>query len=370
MFMQRQRQNVVNGLRRLTSDFDVQMHNWRYLVRLQDERCLEPALRVLSDTPGVTSVSRVRAVPTDEETIRHEALTWATNAWANVSGSFALRVKRNFKHFPVSSMDFARDVGGRIKTATGLSVSLKKPQHVMHVEIEKEQSYIWIDSVPGVGGLPVGISGKVLLLLSGGIDSPVAGYLAQKRGCLVDAIYFHSPPFISEASRDKVEALAKKLARRQSKLRLTVVPFTEIQKAIKKNCNANYTVLLYRRFMYRIASQWAQRYFYDALVTGENVGQVASQTLPNLQVVDRISDVLTLRPLLAYDKREIIRVAESIDTFELSILPHDDCCTLFVPDHPATRATHKQLSGEEHNLDVQKLVDEALANVETVEISA
>ena len=185
----------------------------------------------------------------------------------------------------------------------------------------------------------------------------------------MDAIYFHSPPFISEASKDKVEALARKLAHRQSKLRLHVVPFTVIQKAIKKNCNAKYTVLLYRRFMYRIASQWAQRYHYDALVTGENVGQVASQTLANLQVVDQISDVLTLRPLLSYDKREIISVAEQINTFETSILPYDDCCTLFVPEHPATKAKHETLVHEEEKLDVEALVNEAIEHLETIELN-
>ena len=369
VFMQRQRQNVLNALRRLTDAFEIEMHNWRYLIRFEDAQFLEKSLEILRDIPGVTSVSLVRGVPTSEEDIRREAVQWATHAWKDKTGSFALRVKRNYKHFPISSMDYARDVGGRIKTNTDMTVSLKKPQHEMHVEIEKEQSYMWLDSRPGVGGLPVGISGKVLLLLSGGIDSPVAGYLAQKRGCLVDAIYFHSPPFISEASRDKVESLAKKLAHRQSKLRLHVVPFTNIQKAIKKNCDGKFTVLLYRRFMYRIASRWAQKFHYDALVTGENVGQVASQTLANLQVVDQISDVLTLRPLLAYDKKEIIRVAEQIDTFELSILPYDDCCTLFVPEHPATKAKHKTLVREEDKLDMDGLIEEAIENLETVEFN-
>ena len=179
VFMQRQRQNVLNALRRLTDAFDMEMHNWRYLIRFEDAQFLEQSLDILRDIPGVTSVSLVRGVPTSEENIRREAVQWATHAWKEKTGSFALRVKRNYKHFPISSMDYARDVGGRIKTNTGMTVSLKKPQHEMHVEIEKEQSYMWLDSRPGVGGLPVGISGKVLLLLSGGIDSPVAGYLAQ-----------------------------------------------------------------------------------------------------------------------------------------------------------------------------------------------
>jgi len=265
-------------------------------------------------------------------------------------------------------MDLAREVGGRIKMRGGRTVDLKNADLKLHIEIEKEQSFIWVDSLVGVGGLPVGISGKVLLLLSGGIDSPVAGFLTQKRGCMVDAIYFHSPPFISEASKDKVISLAEKLARRQSKLRLHVVHFTEIQKAIKKHCEPRYTVLLYRRFMYRIANQWAVTQHYDALVTGENLGQVASQTIPNLRVVDDVTQKVVLRPLITYDKQEIIKVAEAIDTFNISIQPFDDCCTLFVPDRPSTKAQVVELELEEKKLDVDTLVQDAIKELEMIEL--
>lgn len=368
VFMKRQRQNLVNGVRRHTDDFKITMHNWRYLIELDDASKQDVVLESLKNIPGVTSVSLVRGVASTEEAVMHHALMWTQEAWQNKKGTFAVRVKRNYKHFPVNSMDFAREVGGRIKMRSGRTVNLKNADLKLHIEIEKDQSFIWVDSQMGVGGLPVGISGKVLLLLSGGIDSPVAGFLTQKRGCLVDAIYFHSPPFISEASKDKVISLAEKLATRQSKLRLHVVHFTEIQKAIKKHCEPRYTVLLYRRFMYRIANQWAEEQHYDALVTGENLGQVASQTIPNLRVVDDITQKVVLRPLITYDKQEIIKVAEQIDTFSISIQPFDDCCTLFVPDKPSTKARVFELEYEEAKLDVETLVQAAIEEIELIEL--
>ena len=252
--------------------------------------------------------------------------------------------------------------------ALDLKVNLKTPDETLRVEIAEEHAHIWVQTYPGVGGIPIGATGKVLLLLSGGIDSPVAGYLAQKRGCELEAIYFHSPPFISEASREKVEALGRKLAPRQGGLTLNVVPFTEIQKAIKAHCDPRMTVLLYRRFMYRIADQLAARINAGALCTGENLAQVASQTLENLNVVDSVTSRMTLRPLISYDKTEIVSLARRIDTFETSILPHDDCCTLFVPKNPVTRARGTFLERAEELLDIDGLVAAALDGIDRVEL--
>ena len=208
----------------------------------------------------------------------------------------------------------------------------------------------------------------MLLLLSGGIDSPVAGYLAQKRGCRLEAIYFHSPPFISEASKDKVEELARKLAPRQGFLRLLVIPFTDIQKAIKADCDRRFTVILYRRFMYRIADAIAQATGSVALCTGENLAQVASQTLENLTVVDTLTSRLTLRPLITFDKDEIVRIARHIDTFDTSVLPHDDCCTLFVPKHPITKARLIDVENAETPLSVDQLVADAVSQRDVIDI--
>ncbi len=367
-FIKRQRQNIINGIKRHTEAYKIRMHNWRYLIDVEDAHRQAAIITSIQNTPGVTSVSLVRSVASKEEIVTQHALDWTEKAWSNKPGTFSVRVKRIDKHFPVKSMDLAREVGGRIKTRSGRKVDLKHAKLKLHIEIEKEESFIWVESHIGVGGLPVGISGKALLLLSGGIDSPVAGFLTQKRGCLIDAIYFHSPPFISEASKDKVTALAQKLASRQSKLRLHVVPFTEIQKSIKKNCDPSYTVLLYRRFMYRIANQWAKMQHYDALVTGENLGQVASQTIPNLRVVDAVSDKVTLRPLITYDKQDIIKVAQDIDTFDISIQPYDDCCTLFVPEHPSTKAKLVELEREEENLEIEVLIEKAVEGIGIIEL--
>ena len=309
-----------------------------------------------------------RSVASDEAIITRTALEWTEQAWKNKSGAFSLKIKRIDKCFPASSMELAREIGDRIKQRSDRVVDLKNAKLKLHIEIQKEGSFMWIESSSGVGRLPVGISGKVLLLLSGGIDSPVAAFLTQKRGCLIDAIYFHSPPFISEASKDKVTALAQKLASRQSKLRLYVVPFTDIQKSIKASCNPMYTVLLYRRFMYRIASRWAKIQHYDALVTGENLGQVASQTIPNLRVVDDVCEKVTLRPLITFDKQEIVKIAREIDTFEISIQPSDDCCTLFVTEHPATKAMVFDLGNEESKLEVENLIHKAIEEVEVIEL--
>ncbi|MEZ4471696.1 MAG: hypothetical protein R3F60_13010 [bacterium] len=234
------------------------------------------------------------------------------------------------------------------------------------MDIAVGAAFVSVERFAGAGGLPVGSTGRVLLLLSGGIDSPVAGYLAQKRGCAVEAVYFHSPPYVSEASRDKVIALARRLAPRQGGLTLHIVPFTAVQEAIRDAGGGRLSVLLYRRFMYRIAAALAKRRRLLALCTGESLGQVASQTLENLRLVDQVSDALTLRPLITTDKQDIMELARRLGTYDISVLPHQDCCTLFVPEHPSTRAPLGLLVAHEEKLAVEAQVQAALDRTETV----
>lgn len=364
-FLHRLRRNLQTTLSAELKGCQVQPTHGRFFIQLTDPATLQRALEICISTPGLASVSPVRAAETNLEAIKAAASEMAAADWGDAQGTFGVAVSRAWKRFPVSSTQMGAVLGGCVLEQTELSVNLSKPDYRMGVKITEKRTLLWTHNFKCAGGLPVGSTGRVLLLLSGGIDSPVAGHLAQKRGCEIEALYFHSPPFISERSRDKVETLAQKLAPKQGGLSLHVCHFTEIQKAIKAHCDPRLTVLLYRRFMYRIADVWARKRKIEALCTGENLGQVASQTLPNLRLVDSVTDQLTLRPLMMYDKVEIMAIARQIGTYDTSILPFQDCCTLFVPDNPATSSTPKVLEREEARLDVVALVAQAVAQIES-----
>ena len=363
-FTKRLGRNLQVGLDAVLEGTRVRMTHGRVFVDLAGPEQVERALAVCADTPGLTSVSPARKVEVDLEAMKEVGVELATAEWGE--GTFAVDARRTWKGFPLTSPEINREVGAAVGVATQLKVDLRHPDHRLGIDVGEKAAYVWARGRRAVGGLPVGCSGRVMLLLSGGIDSPVAGYLAQKRGCELDAVYFHSPPFISEASRDKVETLARRLSTRQGGLRLHVVRFTEIQKAIHAECDGRLAVLLYRRFMYRIAADLAQQRGAQALCTGESLGQVASQTLENLQVVDRLTSLLTLRPLACFDKQEIMVVARDIGTYETSILPYDDCCTLFVPRNPVIRARIRDLEAAEAALEVDSLVAGALEQTEVV----
>ena len=369
MFTRALRRNLKSTVCALDPGARVRVPHRRAFVDLADCQHIEPVLQACCDTPGITSVSPVRRADKQIQRIVEAAVELATIEWGGANRpagdtdgrSFAVKAQRMDKRFSLTSPEIGRVVGGEIQEALGLDVNLKKPDLTLGIEVASECVYLWVRRLAAVGGLPVGTAGRVTLLLSGGIDSPVAGYLAQKRGCELDAVYFHSPPFTGEETREKVETLGRVLAARQGALRLFVVRFTEIQKAIKLHCEPAHTVLLYRRFMYRIAARIADQRRSIALCTGESLGQVASQTLQNLRVVDKVTDALTLRPVLTYDKQEIIRLARQLGTYETSILPYDDCCTLFVPTNPTIRGHARTLQIQEQKLELTALIDEALA---------
>ena len=356
------------ALRLLNVPLTIRQGQGRLYLELTDPAHIRHALAVCADTPGIHSASAVIRTDLDLDVIEKEALAWIADAWAGATGSFAVQTKRANKHFPHTSPAIGRRIGSAIAIQTGLTVNLSSPDRVFGIEIDAEHAWLWLEKVPCPGGMPIGMAGSALLLLSGGIDSPVAGYMAQRRGCRIDAIYFHAPPYVGEGALDKVTALAKKLAPRQGGLRLHVIHFTEIQLAIRDNCNPKLTVLLYRRFMYRIAHQLADILKIDALCTGENLSQVASQTLTNLSAVDAIGDRIVLRPLITYDKQDTTAVARRIGTFDISSLPHDDCCTLFIPKHPATRSTDLILTRAERALPVDELVQKAIESRTLTEV--
>jgi thiamine biosynthesis protein ThiI len=279
---------------------------------------------------------------------------------------FKVEARRTDKRFPHPSPEIARIVGGRVATEVGLAVDVHTPELVVGIEVAEKRAFVYAGADAAPGGLPVGVSGRGLLLLSGGIDSPVAGWLAAKRGLAMDAVYFHSPPYIGEKSRDKVLALGRLLARFQALDSVTIVNFTDVQKRLREAGAAEIAVVLYRRMMMRIADAVADGVEADALVTGENLGQVASQTIQNLTVIDAAARRLVMRPLVTYDKMETTALARRIGTLDTSVLPFADCCSLFVPEHPSTGARAVDAERAEAKLDVAGAVAEAVATAERV----
>jgi thiamine biosynthesis protein ThiI len=279
---------------------------------------------------------------------------WTESNLASLSGaSFAVRCKRGDKRFPLDSQQVAARLGGLIRERTGMRVDLGEPDVTLHVLIQTDGIYVYQDRCPGPGGLPVGTSGRVLVLLSGGIDSPVAAYLAMKRGTRAHFLHFHSGPYTPEASVHKAEEIVRILNRYQGRSRLVVSPFGQLQREIVANCPERLRVVLYRRMMLRVAERVARRMRCQALITGESLNQVASQTLENLSAIDRVAHLAVLRPLIGLDKQEITALAERAGTYELSIMPQQDCCSYLQPVHPATRTTHMACLAAEKALDVE-----------------
>ena len=280
------------------------------------------------------------------------------------SGTFKVFGKRSDKKFPMNSLEFAAEIGGRILDANpNLTVDIHKPQHKLHVEV-RDKCYICCEEIMAVGGLPMGTGGRAALLLSGGIDSPVAGYNLMKRGVRCCAIHFQSPPYTGELARDKVMQLAKELAEYSGGMRVYLVPFTKCQLEIHEKCPEGLGTLITRRFMMRIAQEIAKQYDAQALITGESLGQVASQTMEALCCTDAVVDMPVFRPLIGMDKTEIMEIARNIGTYETSILPYEDCCTVFTPRHPVTRPKLDTMPKAESRLDIEALVREAVENTE------
>ena len=342
----------------------------RVLVHVSDEQSAEDAALRLQRVFGLVSVSVATVVPADLGAMTEAAITIATRE-RDTAGvkTFKIEARRTDKKFPQTSMEIGRDIGARVIDATGLRVDVHHPQLAVGVEVAVGRAFVYGSERAAPGGLPVGISGRALLLLSGGIDSPVAAWLSAKRGLALDAVYFHSPPYIGEKSRDKVMTLGKILHKWQALDSITVVPFTETQKRLRDAGPAELAVVLYRRMMMRIADALADRSGADALVTGENLGQVASQTVQNLSAIQAAARHMILRPLVTYDKVDTIALARRIGTFDTSILPFDDCCSLFLPRHPATAARVKDAEQAERTLDLDAEVAAAVAGAEMVKLA-
>jgi thiamine biosynthesis protein ThiI len=335
-----------------------------------DDASGSKTLRAVARVFGLTSVSPAAVVPRELAAISVAAVESARREVARRGGrpTFKVETRRSDKRFQPASPEVSKQVGAAIVEALDLPVDVHHPQLEVGVEIGFEHAFVYAETAPGPGGLPVGVTGKVELLLSGGIDSPVAGWLMLKRGCELGATYFHSFPYTGDHSKEKVSQLARALAAWQlADVRLNVVHFTDVQKALREaSGDGRLAVVLYRRMMMRIAERLARSSGARALVTGEALAQVASQTLENLAVIGDSVRIPILRPCLAHDKQETIAIARRIGTYETSIQPYDDCCSLFVPEHPETRAKLDDVRACESRLDVEALADACARSVETI----
>ena len=285
--------------------------------------------------------------------------------------TFKVETKRSDKTFLHDSVECNHLFGGHIlKNFENFSVDVHNPEILVHVEIRKDYSYVYLNEYKGLGGYPVGTLGKGMLMLSGGIDSPVAGYLALKRGIKLDLVYFEAIPHTSLEARNKVISLAKKLAVFGGEMKLIIVPFTKLQEEIYKNVDGNYSITIMRRMMYRIMEKLSERFKGLVIVNGESVGQVASQTLTSMNVINNVTNLPVLRPVACFDKLEIIDISKKIDTYDISILPYEDCCTVFVPRHPIINPSLKHCLEMEGLFDYESLIDEILNNLLIMKINS
>jgi thiamine biosynthesis protein ThiI len=354
-------QMLVRAIRSALADTgvrDVRSVMGRIVIHLEPEADWPEVRARLARLPGIGNFARATHVVPDLPTIADRVVESVADLPAR---SFRIAARRADKRFPVTSPDIERLVGRRVQEATGWPVNLSAPERVIRIEVLSNDAYFFVNLEQGTGGLPVGTGGRVLALLSGGIDSPVAAWRLIRRGCRTDFVHFHSYPILSRASQDKARELAVRLTECQLRSRLYLVPFGGVQQQVVLAVPPALRVVIYRRLMLRIAERLAERTRARALVTGDSVGQVASQTIDNLAVVGAVATLPLLRPLVGMDKAEITRDAERLGTYPISIMPDDDCCTLFTPPHPATRASLVSVEAAEARLDVAALVERAAA---------
>ena len=338
-------------------------------IEPQDESCdFEGAWQAMGKLFGVAGLCRARACPKDKDAIVACAREYLGDK-LRAAKSFKVESKRADKTFPMTSIQLSQYVGGELHDAfPHLTVDVHHPELTVHVEVRDYEAFVHADPEEGAGGLPVGMGGRALSLLSGGIDSPVASWMIAKRGVIVDMIHYYSYPYTSPEAKEKVLDLARLLVPYIGKTCVHVVPFTKIQEELRRSCPEELFTILMRRFMMRIACAVAEKNGIQALVTGESVGQVASQTLEAMACTNAVCTLPVLRPVVGMDKEEIVRIARKIGTFETSILPYEDCCTVFTPRHPRLRPLPGEVEFAEEKLDIQALIQAAVDGIERVQV--
>lgn len=341
----------------------VWLHDGRIFI--SDAEDMEAAMELASKVFGVHSVCP--AVEMEKEDFAAIA-SQAVAMMQGMTGTFKVVARRSDKNYPKESPEINMEIGASIlQHCQGLQVDLHHPDHTMNVEI-RDKAYLYVRVVMGVGGMPVGTNGKATLLLSGGIDSPVAGWMIAKRGVQLSAVHFHSYPYTSDRAKEKVIDLARILSKYCCGIKVYVVPFTEIQMTIHEKCPSDYTTLIMRRYMMRIAEKCAQMEKAGALITGESIGQVASQTMEALNATNAAIHMPVFRPVIGFDKSEITEISVKIGTYETSILPYEDCCTVFTPRHPATHPRMDTILKAESELDTDALIEKAMSGIEIIEV--
>ena len=367
-FEQKLISNISRRLARLGKFRIYSVQSTIYAEPLSDDIDMDEAEEIMKKTFGIISISRAAACEKDKDAILAMAKEYLRDALLDAA-SFKVESKRSDKSFPMTSIALSQYVGGELHDAfPHLTVDVHDPELIVHVEVRDYAAYVHANSIPGAGGLPVGVGGKAVSLLSGGIDSPVSTWMMAKRGVSIIPVHFFSFPYTSELARQKVLDLAAELLDYCGRLTVQVVPFTKIQEAIRDNCPEEFFTVIMRRFMMRISERIARDNGCGALITGENLGQVASQTMEALAVTNAAVSLPVLRPLIGMDKEDIVSIARRIGTFETSILPYEDCCTVFTPRHPRTKPPLDEVLEAEKALDAEALIEEAVMNVEHVRI--
>lgn len=362
-FIKTLKKNIERELSDL--DFTIEYDNGRMFIFSEDLETIEDRLKYIFGIHEIIKGYEYDSI--DIEDIKENLRKLVENIEID---TFKVCTKRSYKGYPMTSMEISKVLGGVVlKNVPSSKVDVHEPKLVIDVEVRLNKSYIYFESTPGLHGYPVGVQGKGMLMLSGGIDSPVAGFLAMKRGVRIEGIYFESPPHTSEAAKEKVKNLTKILSNYSGYVKLHVINFTEIQEAIYKNIPHEYLITIMRRMMYRITERIAHRNNAKIIVNGESIGQVASQTLTSMAAINEVVKIPVIRPVACLDKLEIIEISKKIGTYETSILPYEDCCTIFVPDHPVINPELNKCQEYESLIDFENLIKEAIRSEEVLTIT-
>ena len=367
-FEDKLRQNVRRRMRPY-GNFDVYLMQSTIYVEPMDEMCdVDGAWEACNSIFGLVSLCRCRACEKDLDSIFNTIEEYIGDE-LDCAESFKVESKRSDKRFPLTSIGISQAIGGRLaETHPSCRVDVHNPAYTVYVEVRDLAAYVHGPAVPGAGGLPTGVGGRAMCLLSGGIDSPVAAYMMAKRGVEIECVHFFSYPYTSELAKNKVLELARLVTRYCGRMTVNVVSFTQIQEAIRDNCPEEFFTLIMRRFMMEISQRIGQEHGCEALITGENLGQVASQTMQAMAVTGAVVDIPIFMPLVGMDKEEIVTIARKIGTMQTAILPYEDCCTVFTPKHPKTKPTLNQLIHAEKNLDREALILQAIENTEKITV--
>ncbi len=362
-FIKTLKKNIERELSDL--DFTIEYDNGRMFIFSEDLETIENRLKYIFGIHEIIKGYEYDSI--DIEDIKENLRKLVENIEID---TFKVCTKRSYKGYPMTSMEISKVLGGVVlKNVPSSKVDVHEPKLVIDVEVRLNKSYIYFESTPGLHGYPVGVQGKGMLMLSGGIDSPVAGFLAMKRGVRIEGIYFESPPHTSEAAKEKVKNLTKILSNYSGYVKLHVINFTEIQEAIYKNIPHEYLITIMRRMMYRITERIAHKNNAKIIVNGESIGQVASQTLTSMAAINEVVKIPVVRPVACLDKLEIIEISKKIGTYETSILPYEDCCTIFVPDHPVINPELNKCQEYESLIDFENLIKEAIRSEEVLTIT-